>query len=306
MEGKVEMPGRVKGRIFDVSHGCVEDGPGLRTVVFLKGCNLGCPWCQNVEGVSFKPEVSFDPARCIGCGRCQEACGRKWRTDAPDAWRDGCLADGRCVEACPSGARRLAGREYDAKQLLAEVIPEEDFLKGAGGGVTFSGGEPLCQPDFLFECAAALRRRGISVAVETAGFWRQSLAARLAAETDLVLFDLKHVDPEKLRKATGKDAETILGNFQGLLDAGAPVELRLTIVPGFNDSDSDLEAIASRLNACSRVPRVTLVAFHRLAVSKQTLFGRRYPYAAFPPISAERLAWAASRLRELGVKASTG
>ena len=162
------------GRVFDISRGCVDDGPGYRTVVFLKGCNLDCPWCHNPEGKSFDAQIAFDASRCIGCSACREACPRTWQNR--QTWRDGCTACGRCAEACPSGARRLVGRTLTVDELVAEVAVDGDFFKGTGGGVTFSGGEPLAQPEFLFACSEAFRRKGLHVAVETSGSWPENLA----------------------------------------------------------------------------------------------------------------------------------
>ena len=250
-----------KGRIFDISRGCVDDGPGLRTVVFLKGCSLTCPWCHNPEGRSPKPLIGFDAARCIACGECHEVCERGW-TPGSGEWRDGCLVCGACARACPTGARRLVGRDVD-----------RDFFTGTGGGVTFSGGEPLLQAEFLFACAAALRGEGIHVAVETAAMWSASLRARLCAAADLLLVDIKHVDTARLAATMGFDCAPMLANLAALVDdEEVAVELRLTLGPGFNADDEDLEAIANWLAARRRRLPVTLQRFHRMAAGKIAMY----------------------------------
>jgi pyruvate formate lyase activating enzyme len=160
-----------RGIVFDISKGCVEDGPGLRTVVFLKGCRLDCPWCHNPEGKSFEPRIAFHGASCIGCGLCRKACPRTWPTSPPDAWRSGCSACGRCAAACPSKARRLVGTAMEPRELAPLVTDDIDFLQGTGGGITFSGGEPLAQPRFLMAAARVLRKRGLHLAVETSGYF---------------------------------------------------------------------------------------------------------------------------------------
>ncbi|MFC1654662.1 glycyl-radical enzyme activating protein, partial [Myxococcota bacterium] len=181
------------GRIFDISRACVDDGPGLRTTVFFKGCNLTCPWCHNLEGKSFDPEIAYDKNQCISCGKCEETCPRTW---SKAGFRDGCTACGKCTETCPSGARRLVGREMTVDELVHEVSTDLDFYTGTDGGVTFSGGEPLAQPDFLFACASRLKSNSVHLAIETSGYWPAKYVEMISKTFDLVLFDLKHVDLE--------------------------------------------------------------------------------------------------------------
>ncbi|MBK8998062.1 MAG: glycyl-radical enzyme activating protein [Myxococcales bacterium] len=292
------------GRVFDISKGCVHDGPGLRTVVFLKGCSLGCPWCHNLEGTSRAPEIAHAPAECIRCGRCVDACPRNpgaWRLDGAEAWRDGCDACGRCVEVCPPAARRTAGRDLSVDELLREVGGDADFFQGTGGGVTFSGGEPLLQAEFLFECAARLSARNVHVAVETAGLFPRRHVATLAERVDLVLFDLKHGDPEAIRRATGVDARPIHENLQALAASDVEVELRVTLVPGFNTGHEDLVATARFLSEKTGVRTLKLQPFHRLAVGKAELYGTRYPYADAAPTSDVELEAAAAVFRAHGL-----
>jgi len=281
----------MKGRIFDISTACIDDGPGLRTTVFLKGCNLDCPWCHNMEGKSFGPEISFDRERCIGCGTCIEVCPRSW---SASGFREGCTACGLCVENCPSGARRLVGRQLSAERLVTEASADADFFEGTGGGVTFSGGEPLAQAPFLFACARELKKRGIHLAVETSGYWPPRHVAELCRTFDLVLFDLKHVEHAECEHWLGRSCARALGNLTALLAGGVDVEVRITLVPGFNDSDADIEKMAVFLNGLEPRPAVSLLPFHRLAVSKQDLFDRKYPFADQSPTPAGQLERAAS------------
>lgn len=274
--------GELHGRVFDIATGCFHDGPGLRTVVFLKGCRLRCPWCHNPEGLAFEQEVVVDASRCTGCGACRSACPLGSR--APGV---ACRACGACVEACPAGARRIAGRDLTVDELTAEVLRDRDFFEGTGGGVTFSGGEPLAQPAFLFACADALHAAGVSVAVETSGFWPTELAAALAEHVDLVLFDLKHVDLERFRHVTGRDGEVILENLDVLLARGVLLELRVTLVSGFNDSDADLDRIATWIGQRDPRPPVRCIPAHGLARAKGA--------SAASPISRSR--WKAARMR---------
>ncbi len=270
------------GRIFDISRGCVDDGPGLRTVVFLKGCPLDCPWCQNIEGKSFAPEIAWDAKKCIGCKQCVKVCTRKWSFKVPNAWREGCTACGACVVTCPSKARQLVGKLHTVEDLVAEVSADAQFFAGTQGGVTFSGGEPLAQHAFLFACAKELRKRGIHVAVETAGYWPESLRDDLLHTVDIVLFDLKHVDGPKFRGTIGKKNTLILDNLKAILATDIPVEIRIPLIPGFNADPADEAALVAWLKKASRTPPVRLLPLHRLAIGKQALFGKKYPFADVP------------------------
>jgi len=283
----------MKGRVFDISKGCVDDGPGLRTTVFFKGCHLTCPWCHNLEGKSFEPEIAWDKSKCISCGKCEETCQRTW---SEKGFRDGCTACGRCAETCPSGARRLVGKEMTADELVAEVMTDFDFYQGTGGGVTFSGGEPLAQPDFLFACAGKLKEKDIHLALETSGYWPSKFIDKIQKTFDLILFDLKHVDLKKCKQSLGTGSQNALSNLKSILDSQLPVEVRITLIPGFNDSDADLKSMAAFLNNSPRKPDILLQPFHRLAVSKQDLFDREYPYADRSPTPPERLKQAAQIL----------
>ncbi len=238
------------GRVFDVSRACVDDGPGLRTVVFFKGCRLCCPWCHNPEGRSFEQQLARDA----------------------------------------EGASRVVGRDVTAAALAEEVAVDMDFFAGTGGGVSFSGGEPMAQPAFALACAAALGAQGVHLALETSGQWPADLADDVGRAFDLVLLDLKHVDPEKLRRRCGGDAGLALENLRLLLESPARVQLRLTLVPGFNNSRQDLCRIAEVVRKQRPAPPVSLLPFHRLARAKERLLGHVYPCAHLEPTSPGELA----------------
>ena len=290
------------GKVFDISRGCVDDGPGLRTVVFLKGCRLDCPWCHNPESKSSAPQIGFDANRCIGCGRCADVCGRGWSIGGD--WRDGCTACGLCVDACPSGARRLVGREMSAADLVEVLLEDRDFMQGTGGGVTFSGGEPLLQAELLFECADRLRKSGVHVAVETSGLWPAKLVKQIREKIDLVIFDLKHVHLRKLHRVMGVKCDRILQNLAALFETGVPTELRLTLVPGFNADEEDLTAVAEWLKIVADDPtQLWLLPFQRLAAAKESIYGTAYPYREVEPMSDTSVADAARTLARLGVRA---
>jgi len=289
-----------KGRIFDISRGCVDDGPGLRTVVFLKGCLLKCPWCHNPEGKSFEPIIAYDVKRCIGCKECKRVCPREWDFEVPYSWRKGCEACGLCAEVCPSKARKLVGRDVDAESLIKEIMKDEDFFNGTDGGVTFSGGEPFFQAEFLKECLSLLKERNIHTAVETSGFFDEEKIS-IAEKFDLVLFDLKHVDSEKFKKATGKDNSIILKNLLHLFSKEIPLEIRITVVPEFNDTEDDILLIARWLKNTGRPVFVRLLPFHRMAKAKEEIFGVSYPYSNYQSVSQEKISFLSSILQKEGV-----
>lgn len=291
-----------KGRIFDISRGCVDDGPGLRTVVFLKGCLLQCPWCHNPEGKSFAPIIAYDLKKCIGCRNCKKVCSREWDFEVPYAWRKGCEACGLCAEVCPSKARRLVGNDVDAEPLIKELLKDEDFFSGTRGGVTFSGGEPFFQSDFLERCLELLKKIGIHTAVETSGFFDERKIS-IAEKFDLVLFDLKHVDSERFKVATGKDNSNVLQNLSTLSSKDVPVEIRITVVPEFNDREEDILLIAKWLKGLKKTFPVRLLPFHRLARAKEEIFGFSYPYSNHQPVHQEKLLYLSSFFEKEGIKA---
>lgn len=307
------------GRVFDISRACVHDGPGLRTVVYLKGCHLDCPWCHNIEGKSFEPEFSFDEKRCIAktvnYKACTADCPVKTNppTQAPLGYPAPLLKGGllrteevelltKIAGLCPPKAVKLVGADYTVGILVEELIKDAVFFKQTNGGVTFSGGEPMAQHEFLFVCADALRSKGIHLAMETSGFWSSGLAKDVIKRFDFVLFDIKHTDPGKYKRFTGADNNTVLDNLVQLLGSNIGVELRITLVPGFNDSDDDMKVIAGFLKTLGRIPPVRLLLFHRLAVSKQALFRRTYPYAQTPVLPVNRLSEVALLLQDKGIE----
>jgi pyruvate formate lyase activating enzyme len=261
----------VSGRVFDVQRFSLHDGPGIRTVVFLKGCPLRCTWCANPESQQPGPQIAWFENLCAGCGRCAEACPRgavrldddRVRTD-----RGLCAGCGACAAACSRGARRLLGREVTADEIMAEVRRDAPFFRRSGGGVTFSGGEPLAQPALLLECLRRCRRWGYHTAVETCGQARWDDLREVASLTDLFLYDLKALDPARHEELTGLGNELILENLERLLAAGAGVVVRVPVVPGANDDDAGLESLAAFVAEHPGVSRVDLLPCHALAAHK--------------------------------------
>ncbi|MFN8091096.1 MAG: glycyl-radical enzyme activating protein [Vicinamibacteria bacterium] len=298
------MTGRseVAGRVFDVQRYSLHDGPGIRTTVFLKGCPLACLWCHNPESQSVAPEVLVTAERCLSCGSCVTACEH----GAPLPGDARCTACGACAEACPAGARRLAGRETTVGEVMREVLRDRVFYDDSGGGVTFSGGEPLAQPAFLAALLDACRAAGIHTAVDTCGFAPRDRLMDLAPRVDLFLFDVKLVADARHRALTGVPSAPILANLRALAAAGAAVWVRVPVVPGLTDAEADLAATADLVAALPRAPRVSLLPYHRTGVAKARRLGRALPELDVEPPPRARLEELAALFRERGLVTNIG
>jgi pyruvate formate lyase activating enzyme len=294
------------GRIFQIERFAVHDGPGIRVAVFLKGCPLRCWWCHSPESQSTKPDLIIKEDRCIACGACPPFCqsGAIVNSGAGiETRRDRCTVCGDCVDTCPSGARSIAGRPITVPDLLAEIDKDRVFF-GESGGVTFSGGEPLMQPDFLAEALAACRAWGVHTAVETAGF-ASRLAIQAVFRADLIFFDLKLHDAARHREATGVPNRIILDNFMQLATSHPAVRVRVPLVPGINDDADNLEAIG-RLVASVGLKEIDLLPYHTAGVARYARLGRTYPLAGVKPPSPEALAHARQRFERFGLTVQIG
>ncbi|MGQ9682793.1 MAG: glycyl-radical enzyme activating protein [Anaerolineae bacterium] len=261
----------VQGLITNVQRFSIHDGPGIRTTVFFKGCPLRCFWCHNPETWVFAPEVQLYPARCLGCGACVERCshGAQLLVEGERRYlREQCVACGACVDTCYAEALVLCGRWWTPEALLAEVLKDRAFYEQSGGGVTLSGGEPLLQQEFVRAFLPLCKGAGLHTAIETSACapWRELEA--LLPWLDLAMVDLKHMDAEAHRRATGASNRRILANLRRLAAAGLPLIVRTPVVPGVNDT---VEAIAGIARFVAELPSLLyyeLMPFHRLAEAK--------------------------------------
>ncbi len=261
------------GKIFDIQRFSIYDGPGIRTNVFLKGCNLRCLWCHNPESQSMKNELMLNKDKCVGCGECEKICG--------NTFTENCTACGRCVNVCAHGAREIKGETVSASDVVKQVLRDREFYRTSGGGVTLSGGEPLLQADFAAEILSQCRENGISTAIETALNVKWETVEKVLPYLDLVLCDIKCIDEKKHIELTGVSNRQILENAQKLKKSGVKVIFRTPVVPGCNDDE--IEKIAEFCDGFE----YEILAYHKTGCGKYASLGREYSLDGVEPPTVE-------------------
>ncbi len=280
------------GTVFNIQRYSIDDGPGIRTTVFLKGCPLSCVWCSNPESQNIAPELMHRESLCKRCYRCVAACPLGAIAVGPDGIvidRDTCNACGDCVEACPHGAMRIAGKEMTVDEVFDAVKRDADFYLDSGGGVTISGGEVLLQADFALALLKRCREAGFHTCVDTAGAGELEDLRRLIPYVDLFYFDIKHLDSEMHRAMTGLSNKRILRNFEEVAASGVPLVVRVPVVPGFNERSEDIAAIAEMVAVAAPRATVHLLPYHRYGQQKYAMLGLDYELAAAETPSQEFL-----------------
>lgn len=288
----------LSGVVFNIERFAIHDGPGIRTLVFLQGCPLACLWCQNPEGQSKHPILLFFENKCVKCLRCLTACP----TGATFMSKDGRIAVDRtlcencfkCVEVCPSGARKASGRLMSSKEVVDELEKDFIFYRRSGGGITLSGGEPTMQPEFAAEVLKECRAKHIHTCIETCGYTPWGTLKRLLCYTDLVLYDIKHMDEEKHIRFTGVSNRLILANAKRIAVEGVKIVIRVPLITGFNDDVDNIRALAEFADDLG-VKCVDLLPYHRLGVSKYKLLQREYLLEHLEPPTKEHV----SNLRDM-------
>jgi len=307
----VEKPAEDSGMVSNIMRYSVEDGPGLRTTVFLKGCPLSCRWCHNPENQFSGRELVFREVRCIKCGECVSVCpqGAVTMSDGGRGFPridDSCDLCGACVESCASEALELIGRRMTVSEVMAEISRDIAFYEESGGGITISGGEPLAQPEFLDALLKACSSAEIHTAVDTCGYAPWELFDRIRPFVNLFLYDLKLMDDYAHKRETGVSNRQILLNLRRLAESGEHVLVRMPIIPGINDHEAEIEAVGTFLSSLPGIREIQILPYHESGWDKYKLLNRRYNMPATKPPEDVLMDDIAAALEEFGLLVSRG
>jgi len=297
------------GIIFDIKRYAIHDGPGIRTTVFFKGCPLRCAWCHNPESWRREPELALRGNVCLRCGLCTQRCPEDAISIAggcPTTAVDDCVFCGECVDECPAASREIIGQVVTAEEVMKQVERDRVFHDQSGGGVTFSGGEPLSQPAFLLNLLRRGRELEIHTAVDTSLYCSDDLIDRILPLTDLFLIDLKHMDDEVHSRLTGVSNQQILKNVHRVCSGGGSVLFRLPVVPGINDQEENVVATARFVASLPAPGPIELLPYNRLVHSKLARFQTEYELIECDPPSPQRLEEIARQMSAEGIETKIG
>lgn len=305
------MRTEITGLVDKIQNYCIHDGDGIRMTVFMKGCDMRCPWCSNPESLTATIQLARNPAKCTNCGYCVKLCPNgAIEESTKDADSKKCSLCGKCVEACAKGAWNLYGRQMSIGEVVAEVAKDRAYYKKSGGGVTFSGGECTTQPEFLKSVLEACKNASINTAVESNGNAPGSVYEELAPYVDTFLIDIKHMDSQKHKEATGVGNERILDNIRKIVfDLDKRLMLRVPLIPGYNDSDDNMEktaAFAAELNKSGNLAMVNVLPYHSLGAGKYGVMKMDYKMENTRPPSQEKIDKVLQIFKRAGVPAQQG
>jgi len=275
------------GMVFDIQRFSIHDGDGIRTMVFLKGCPLECVWCQNPESISPDAQTVFIENNCIDCRKCLVLCGPKAISECSDKKRvidrESCKLCSSCIEKCYADAINIIGRHLNVDEVLEIVERDREFYEKSGGGVTFSGGEPTSQPQFLAALCREAKQRNLHTCIETSAYCEWDLLEPILKDVDQLLVDIKHMEPEEHERLTGVSNHLILDNIRRFIDMGIPTRIRIPLVPNCNDSEENIRATAQFVASLASPPRVDILPYHRLGEAKFDQLGQEYALADTVP-----------------------
>jgi pyruvate formate lyase activating enzyme len=293
------------GLVTNIQRCSTEDGPGIRTTVFFKGCPMKCLWCHNIETIDPNPTVVWYAVKCIGDQACVRACPEsalELTAEGMRIDRDLCKVCGTCEDTCPTGAMKVMGKFWNVYDLVEELLRDKVFFTTSNGGVTLSGGEATFQADFTIQVASGLQKNGVHVVLDTCGYCSEKVFRDILSHVDMVLYDLKVMNPQHHLEYTGVPIDRVLSNEQILAQSRKPVWIRTPVIPGHTDQEENIRAIARFIiEKMPNVERYDLLAFNRMCTDKYTLFGLEYPLKDAELMTEETMEHLAAVAREEGV-----
>lgn len=296
-----------KGTVFNIERYATEDGKGIRTVVFLKGCQLRCRWCANPESQLFLPEILVTVATCAECGKCKDLCPEQAIT-----YRQGfgyitdmakCSRCELCVQSCFMDARRVMGKTYQTEELMEILLKDEQYYRMSGGGITFSGGEPLFQVEFIEEIAEEIHKKGYNILIETCGQVPPDKVKRGAEAADFIYYDMKHMDPDRHLELTGMDNRRILENLNWLSENyQGQLSVRYPYIPGCNSGEEEILAFLKYMKGLNNIAEIVFLPYHRLGYPKYQGLGRVYQMGDMKSLKKVQLAHLYDLAKMVGVE----
>ena len=300
-----DVKATMEGIVYNIQRYSIDDGPGVRTTVFLKGCPLTCLWCSNPESQNPLPEVTWRYTSCKRCGTCVETCPMDLITlndDGVHIDRKSCDRCGKCIETCVPEALQMSGTKMTVEEVYDIVKRDADYYKVSGGGLTCSGGELLMQADFVAELFKRCREGEIHTCADTSGFGTKEAIEKVLAYTDLVYYDLKHMDPAEHKKTCGQSNDLILSNLSLVAEKGIPMVIRVPLIPGYNDSDENMTAIAKTVTELAGVNSVHIMPYHRYGENKYRMIDKEYQLDHVESPTEEELNKAKRIIESFGLK----